>query len=88
MAGWDDVTTYEQLTREERLAHFKASIVRELDTLPELYKRRVEAQDARVLVREERLVPRQATLARLMTSARRMTLRSRGSVVWRFRQAM
>ena len=34
------------------------------------------------------LVPRQATLARLIVSARRMTLRSLGSVLWRFRQAM
>ncbi|MDP9443496.1 MAG: ATP-binding protein [Actinomycetota bacterium] len=34
------------------------------------------------------LVPRQATFARLMVAARRMTLRSRGSVVWRLRQAM
>ena len=58
MAGWDEVTTYEQLqemTPQERLAHFKASIVRDLDTLPERYKRRIEAQDARVLAREERL---------------------------------
>src|SRR3954453_812840 len=34
------------------------------------------------------LVPRQATMARLITAARLTTLRSRGSVVWRFRQAM
>src|SRR5688572_4856319 len=32
-----------------------------------------------------RLVLRQATFARLMSSARRMTLRSLGSVTWRFR---
>jgi hypothetical protein len=43
------------MTPEERLAHFNASIVRDLDTLPERYKRRIEAQDARVLAREERL---------------------------------
>ena len=35
-----------------------------------------------------RLVPRQATLARLMVAARLTTLRSLGSVVWRLRQAM
>ena len=34
------------------------------------------------------LVPRQATFARLMVSARLTTLRSVGSVAWRFRQAM
>jgi len=34
------------------------------------------------------LVPGQATFARLMVSARRMTLRSVGSVACRFRQAM
>ena len=36
----------------------------------------------------EQLVPGQATFALLMVSARRMTLRSRGSVACRFRQAM
>jgi len=35
-----------------------------------------------------RLVPGQATFALLMVSARRTTLRSRGSVTCRFRQAM
>jgi hypothetical protein len=34
------------------------------------------------------LVPRQATFARLMSSVPRMTLRSVGSVTWRFRKAM
>lgn len=51
-------TTYEQLqqmTPAERTAHFKASIVRDLDQLPEQYRARLDAQTARVLEREERL---------------------------------
>ena len=54
----DRVVTYEQLqtlTPAERTAHFKASIVRDLDELPERYRARLEAQTARVLAREERL---------------------------------
>ena len=51
-------TTYEQLqqmTPAERTAHFKASVVRGLDQLPERYRARLEAQTARVMEREERL---------------------------------
>jgi len=54
----DDVVTYEQLqklTPAERTAHFRASIVRDLDELPEQYQARIQAQTARVLAREERL---------------------------------
>jgi hypothetical protein len=54
----EDVMTYEQmqkLTPAERTAHFKASIVRDLDQLSERYRARLEVQTARVLAREERL---------------------------------
>jgi hypothetical protein len=58
MAGWDDVTTFEDLqamTPAEREAHFDACIVWNPDDLPEAYRRRIEEQNARVLAREERL---------------------------------
>ncbi len=54
----DEVVRYEDLqemTPAERSAHFSASIVRELDELPERYRSRLDAQTARVLAREERL---------------------------------
>jgi hypothetical protein len=54
----DATTTYEQLqqmTPAERTAHFKASVVHDLDQLPERYRARLDAQTARVLEREERL---------------------------------
>jgi len=58
MAGWDDVTTYEQLqkmTPAEREAHFDSCIVWSPADLPEAYRTRRDAQNARTLAREERL---------------------------------
>jgi hypothetical protein len=45
MAGWDEVTTYEQLqamTPEERKARFRASMVRDPSTLPPALRRTFE----------------------------------------------
>jgi hypothetical protein len=62
MAGWDDVTTYEQLqamTPEERSAHFRASVVLDPSTLSAAQRRRLAEMsaemNARTLAREERL---------------------------------
>ena len=58
MAGWDEVTTYEQLqamTPEEREAHFDASIIWRLEDVPEQYRPALEIQRQRLLVREARL---------------------------------
>jgi hypothetical protein len=62
MAGWDDVTTYEQLqamTPEERSAHFRASVVLDPSVLPAAEQQRLaemtEQMNARTLAREERL---------------------------------
>jgi hypothetical protein len=62
MAGWDDVTTYEQLqamTPEERSAHFRASVVLDPSTLPAAQQQRLAEMaaemNARTLAREERL---------------------------------
>ncbi|HEY6793224.1 MAG TPA: hypothetical protein VI248_00920 [Kineosporiaceae bacterium] len=58
MGSWDDVTSYEQLqdlTPAEREAHFDSCIVWDPADLPEAYRKRREAQSARVLAREERL---------------------------------
>lgn len=54
----DEVVRYEDLqamSPAERSAHFEASIVHDLDDLPERYRARLEAQTARVIAREERL---------------------------------
>ena len=62
MDGWDEVTTYDQLqemTPEERKAHFRASIVWHPDTLPpakrRVFERLTEQLNERTTVREERL---------------------------------
>ena len=58
MAGWDDVTTYEQLqemTPAEREAHFDASIIWRLEDVPEQYRPILERQEQRILEREARL---------------------------------
>lgn len=62
MAGWDDVTTYEQvqaMAPDERSAHFRASVVLDPSTLPAAQQRRLAEMtaemNARAVVREERL---------------------------------
>jgi hypothetical protein len=62
MAGWDDVTTYEQLQAmppEERSAHFRASVVLDPNTLPAAQQQRLAEMtaemNARTIAREERL---------------------------------
>jgi len=39
----------------ERTAHFKASVIHDLDQTPERYRTLLDAQTARILEREERL---------------------------------
>lgn len=58
MAGWDDVTTYEDLqamSPAEREAHFDASIIWKLEDVPEQYQPALELQRQRILAREARL---------------------------------
>ena len=62
MAGWDDVTTFEQLqamTPDERSAHFRASVVLDPSTLPAAQQQRLSEMTAemtaRTVAREERL---------------------------------
>lgn len=58
MAGRGDVTTYEQLqamSPEQRSAHFRASIVTDLDDLTARERELMEEQNRRVQAREEHL---------------------------------
>ncbi len=62
VAGWDEVTTYEQLqamTPQERADHFVASLVLDPAALPVNERDHVEAMSARLneraRLREERL---------------------------------
>jgi hypothetical protein len=54
MAGWDDVTTYEQLQAmapSEREAHLRASLVTDLDDLTPRERELLQEQDRRVRAR-------------------------------------
>lgn len=58
MAGWEDVTTYEQLqamSPEERHQHFLDSVVWKAEDLTQREHRLLEEQRQRLLAREARL---------------------------------